>query len=36
MSIWKTYGLAILLLIGTGQTTLLADEASQRQACDLQ
>jgi hypothetical protein len=34
MSIWKTYGLAILLLIGTGQTTVLADEASQRQAVE--
>jgi hypothetical protein len=34
MSIWKTYGLAILLLIGTGQTTVLADEASERQAVE--
>jgi hypothetical protein len=34
MSIWKTYGLAILLLIGTGQTAVLADEASERQAVE--
>jgi len=34
MSIWKTYGLAILLLIGTGQTSVLADEASKRQAVE--
>ena len=34
MSIWKTYGLAILLLIGTGQTTVLADETSKRQAVE--
>jgi len=34
MSIWKTYGLAILLLIATGQIAVLADETSKSQAVE--
>ena len=34
MSIWKSFGLTLLLLIATGQTAVLADEASKRQAVE--
>ena len=34
MSIWKSFGFTLLLLIATGQTTILADEASERTAME--
>ncbi|MGB5718302.1 MAG: DUF2059 domain-containing protein [Gammaproteobacteria bacterium] len=34
MSIWKSFGFTLLLLIATGQTAVLADEASKRQAVE--
>ena len=32
MSTWKSFGFILLLLLATGQTAVLADEASKRQA----
>ena len=34
MSIWKSFGFTLLLLIATGQTAVLADKASKRQAVE--
>ena len=34
ISIWKSFGFTLLLLIATGQTAVLADKASKRQAVE--